>query len=122
MAGKKKWIPLFWINKGRVITRPENRLEKEEFDYAIRLIRTIRALVILWKEEHKPVENAVIEALADFCLEKKPETTVEPIETSPAISAEEAASRVTAVHETDMAAVKVEKISKPKKEKAKKAE
>ena len=124
MVSRKKWIPLFWINKGRVITRPENRLEKEEFEYAIRFIRTVRALVLLWKEEHKPVENALVEALADFCVEKKSE--VEPIETppviSPVISAEEAASRVTAVHETDMTTVKVEKISKPKKEKAKKAE
>ena len=48
-----RWIPFLWVERGRVITSNEKRLEKNEFDRAVRVIRVIRALVDVWSKSQK---------------------------------------------------------------------
>ncbi|MBU6500516.1 MAG: hypothetical protein KGJ89_01655 [Patescibacteria group bacterium] len=43
--GQRTSLPLFWLQRGSVITRQDRRLKPDEFNRAVRMIRTLRALI-----------------------------------------------------------------------------
>ncbi len=53
-----RWIPHFWINEGRVVSKGKDRLEKDDFDHAVHVIRTLRALFVIWQEGLNPKPEA----------------------------------------------------------------
>jgi hypothetical protein len=44
--GQRVSLPLFWLQKNAVITSPDKRLKEDDFKRAVRLMRTIRALIL----------------------------------------------------------------------------
>jgi len=63
--GGLKIIPLFWLQKGEVITGirtdgSKKLLPKEDFDRAVRILRTLQAGVAAWKESKKPAESVPV--------------------------------------------------------------
>ncbi len=74
-----RWVPYYWVKMGKVITKDDKRLEQEEFDRADRMIRTLRALYVVWRKglnpevakpkEVKPEAGPAVNAVKDTDME-----------------------------------------------------
>lgn len=49
----KRFIPLFWIQKGEIPEERKKAMKSEEIKYAKRIIFTLRALYRIWKNENE---------------------------------------------------------------------
>lgn len=102
-----RWIPHYWVKSGRIVPSKDKdgkpkRLEQEDFDRAVRLIRTLRALYAVW---HKGLNPEVA----------KPEKSDEPAYTTPVVDITDVVVETVASEKTEKPAI--EKPTKTKKAK-----